>query len=100
MWQIETGPVWCLCNSNLSSCSSYRGNDLHKAVDLVCDDFGIIGAPFSGSSAGPVSRKESAGNQFDGVKLLNDGKEDKILTALGSGCNKQNNLLENVKKTY
>jgi len=62
----------------------------------VCDDFGII--DLFGSLAGPVSLKESAGNQFDGVKLLNDGKEDKISTALGSGCNKQNNLLENVKK--
>ncbi|KAJ4930049.1 hypothetical protein JOQ06_019064 [Pogonophryne albipinna] len=52
--------------------NSHKGNDLHKAVDLVCDDFDIIGAPFSGSLAGPVSRKESAGNQFDVVKLLND----------------------------
>uniref|UniRef100_A0A3Q3JVV2 Uncharacterized protein n=1 Tax=Monopterus albus TaxID=43700 RepID=A0A3Q3JVV2_MONAL len=35
---------------------SKRGNDLHKAVDLVCDDYGIVNAPFSGSLAGPVSQ--------------------------------------------
>lgn len=52
--------------------NSNRGNDLHKAVDLVCDDYGIINTPFSGSLAGPVSRKDPAGNQYDGVKLLND----------------------------
>ncbi|TKS83073.1 SH3 and PX domain-containing protein 2B [Collichthys lucidus] len=55
-----------------------RGNGLHKAVDLVCDDYGIVNTPFSGSLAGPVSRKDPAGNQYDGVKLLNDGKEDKM----------------------
>ncbi|XP_026228452.1 leukocyte cell-derived chemotaxin-2-like [Anabas testudineus] len=52
--------------------NSKRGDDLHKAVDLVCDDYGIVNAPFSGYLAGPVSRKDPAGNQFDGVKLLND----------------------------
>uniref|UniRef100_A0A8D0ATI0 Si:ch1073-204b8.1 n=2 Tax=Sander lucioperca TaxID=283035 RepID=A0A8D0ATI0_SANLU len=52
--------------------NSNRGNYLHKAVDLVCDDYGIVSAPFSGSLAGPVSRKEPTGNQFDGVKLVND----------------------------
>ncbi|KAL7390499.1 hypothetical protein ABVT39_022365 [Epinephelus coioides] len=51
---------------------SNRGNDLHKAVDLVCDDYSIVSAPFSGSLAGPVSRQEPAGNQYDGVKLLSD----------------------------
>uniref|UniRef100_A0A3B5AG95 Si:ch1073-204b8.1 n=1 Tax=Stegastes partitus TaxID=144197 RepID=A0A3B5AG95_9TELE len=34
--------------------NSKRVNGLHKAVDLVCDDYGIINAPFSGSLAGPV----------------------------------------------
>uniref|UniRef100_UPI0037E948F7 leukocyte cell-derived chemotaxin-2-like n=1 Tax=Semicossyphus pulcher TaxID=241346 RepID=UPI0037E948F7 len=52
--------------------NSRRGNDLHKAVDLVCDDYGIVSTPFSGTLAGPVSRKDPAGNQYDGVKLLND----------------------------
>ncbi|KAE8287597.1 hypothetical protein D5F01_LYC13646 [Larimichthys crocea] len=52
--------------------NSRRGNGLHKAVDLVCDDYGIVNTPFSGSLAGPVSRKDPAGNQYDGVKLLND----------------------------
>uniref|UniRef100_A0A3Q0RUP7 Si:ch1073-204b8.1 n=1 Tax=Amphilophus citrinellus TaxID=61819 RepID=A0A3Q0RUP7_AMPCI len=52
--------------------NSQRVNGLHKAVDLVCDDYSIINTPFSGSLAGPVSRKDPAGNQFDGVKLLSD----------------------------
>uniref|UniRef100_A0A3Q3FQ84 Si:ch1073-204b8.1 n=1 Tax=Labrus bergylta TaxID=56723 RepID=A0A3Q3FQ84_9LABR len=34
---------------------SRRGNKLHKAVDLVCDDYGIVNTPFSGSLAGPVN---------------------------------------------
>lgn len=42
----------------------------------MCDDYGVINAPFSGSLAGPVSQKDPAGNQYDGVKLLNDGKKD------------------------
>lgn len=48
-------------------------------MDLVCDDYGIINTPFSGSLAGPVSRKDPAGNQYDGVKLLSDGKKDEII---------------------
>lgn len=63
-------------NSGLSHHSSYRKNDLHKAVDLVCDDYGVINAPFSGSLAGPVRQTDSDGNQFDGVKLLSDGKDN------------------------
>lgn len=59
--------------------SFYRGNGLYKAVDLVCDDYSIINTIFSGSLAGPVSRKDLAGYQFDGVKLLSDGKRDKML---------------------
>lgn len=47
-------------------------------MDLVCDDYGIVNTPFSGSLAGPVSRKDPAGNQYDGVKLLSDGKKDEI----------------------
>lgn len=47
-------------------------------MDLVCDDYGIVNTPFSGSLAGAVSRKDPEGNQYDVVKLLNDGKEDKI----------------------
>ncbi|XP_019952691.2 leukocyte cell-derived chemotaxin-2-like isoform X1 [Paralichthys olivaceus] len=49
-----------------------RGNGLHKAVDLVCDDYGIVNTPFSGTLAGPVSRKDRAGNEYDGVKLVSD----------------------------
>ena len=48
-------------------------------MDLVCDDYGIVNGPFSGTLAGPVSRKDPAGNQYDGVKLLSDGMEDKML---------------------
>uniref|UniRef100_A0A3Q1CWG0 Uncharacterized protein n=1 Tax=Amphiprion ocellaris TaxID=80972 RepID=A0A3Q1CWG0_AMPOC len=67
-------------NNRIRACDSHgcgafnskRVNGLHKAVDLVCDDFGIINAPFSGSLAGPVSQKDPAGNQYDGVKLLSD----------------------------
>ncbi|XP_067463209.1 leukocyte cell-derived chemotaxin-2-like [Thunnus thynnus] len=52
--------------------NSRGGKGFHKAVDLVCDDYGIVNAPFSGSLAGPVSQKDHAGIQYDGVKLLND----------------------------
>ncbi|KAI3373849.1 hypothetical protein L3Q82_022431, partial [Scortum barcoo] len=31
---------------------SRRGDDLHRAVDLVCDDYSTINNPFSGSLAG------------------------------------------------
>lgn len=44
----------------------------------MCDDYGIVNTPFSGSLAGPVSRKDPAGNQYDGVKLLSDGKKDEV----------------------
>ncbi|XP_066502480.1 leukocyte cell-derived chemotaxin-2-like [Hoplias malabaricus] len=43
---------------------------LHKAVDVVCDDFGIINAPFSGILGGPVGRKVGV-FQYDGIKLSN-----------------------------
>uniref|UniRef100_A0A665TTS1 Si:ch1073-204b8.1 n=1 Tax=Echeneis naucrates TaxID=173247 RepID=A0A665TTS1_ECHNA len=52
--------------------NSKRCKGLHKAVDLVCDDYGSVNAPFSGNLAGPVSRKDPAGNRYDGVKLLSD----------------------------
>ncbi|XP_030292990.1 leukocyte cell-derived chemotaxin-2 [Sparus aurata] len=73
-------------NNRVRACDSHgcgafnsrRGNDLHKAVDLVCDDYSIVNTPFSGSLAGPVSRKDPAGNQYDGVKLLSDAHCVKI----------------------
>ncbi|KAM3869136.1 leukocyte cell-derived chemotaxin-2 [Diretmus argenteus] len=52
--------------------NSRRRDNLHKAVDLVCDDYGIINAPFSGSLAGPVGRTGPEGIQYDGVKLVSD----------------------------
>lgn len=48
-------------------------------MDLVCDDYGIINAPFSGNLAGPVSWRDAEGNQYDGVKLLSDGEEEEML---------------------
>ncbi|XP_049597580.1 uncharacterized protein [Syngnathus scovelli] len=45
---------------------------LNSTVDLVCADYGAVSAPFSGSLAGPVSQKDAAGFQYDGVKLAND----------------------------
>lgn len=47
-------------------------------MDLVCDDYGLVNAPFSGTLAGPVTRKDGAGSRYDGVKFLSDGKDDKI----------------------
>lgn len=44
----------------------------------MCEDYGVVSTPFSGSLAGPVSQRDPDGNQYDGVKLLNDGKEGKI----------------------
>lgn len=43
---------------------------------MVCADYAAISAPFSGSLAGPVSQKDAAGFQYDGVKLVNDGRID------------------------
>ncbi|XP_061902469.1 leukocyte cell-derived chemotaxin-2-like isoform X2 [Entelurus aequoreus] len=60
---------------DLHGCGAFnsRGNhDLQRAVDLVCSDYGTVNAPFSGSLAGPVSQKDPAGFQHDGVKLVND----------------------------
>ncbi|XP_041742988.1 uncharacterized protein LOC121574433 [Coregonus clupeaformis] len=42
------------------------GDSLHKAVDVVCDDYSIVNSPFSGTLRGPV-----VGIQYDGVKLSN-----------------------------
>ena len=64
--------------ATLSCHSSSRDNRVHKAVDLVCDDYNVINAPFSGSLAGPVSQKDPTGHQYDGVKLLSDGKKRKV----------------------
>lgn len=73
-WRESHCAIW-LTNTILSP-SSRRGNGLHKAVDLVCDDYAIINAPFSGNLAGPVSRRDPEGNRYDGVKLLSDGEEE------------------------
>ncbi|XP_063059088.1 uncharacterized protein LOC134452560 [Engraulis encrasicolus] len=55
-------------------CGSYNSASngvVHKAVDIVCDDYGSINAPFSGTLGGPVGRRGEDGIQFDGVKLSN-----------------------------
>ncbi|XP_073791611.1 leukocyte cell-derived chemotaxin-2-like isoform X1 [Danio rerio] len=44
---------------------------LHKGIDIVCDDYGIINAPFSGNLGGPVGRAVGESIQYDGVKLYN-----------------------------
>ncbi|XP_047463390.1 leukocyte cell-derived chemotaxin-2-like [Mugil cephalus] len=81
---VQAGAWSVLCaghhNNRVRACDAHgcgafnskRDNGLHKAVDLVCDDYGIINTPFTGSLAGPVSRKDTAGNRYDGVKLLSD----------------------------
>lgn len=69
-----------LLNFSLFCRSPYRDNVLHKAVDLVCDDYGIVNAPFSGSLAGPVRQTDPVGTQYDGVKFLSDGKMSKVNT--------------------
>ncbi|KAJ7997193.1 hypothetical protein DPEC_G00226410 [Dallia pectoralis] len=42
------------------------GDGVRKGVDVVCDDYGVVNAPFSGTLGGPV-----AGVQYDGVILSN-----------------------------
>lgn len=53
---------------------STRDGAHHKGVDIVCDDYGNIKAPFTGTLGGPVGRRGVDGIQFDGVKLSNSGK--------------------------
>lgn len=47
----------------------------NTAVDLVCDNYIINKALFSGSLAGPVSQRDPDGNQYEGVKRLSDGRK-------------------------
>lgn len=69
-------------NNRVRACDGYgcgafnsrRGDKLHKAVDLVCDDYGVINAPFSGVLSGPVSLSDPSGIQYDGVKLVSSGR--------------------------
>ncbi|XP_061596766.1 leukocyte cell-derived chemotaxin-2-like [Cololabis saira] len=60
------------CDAHGCGAFSSERDSFHGAVDLVCDDYSVINAPFSGSLAGPVSRKDQAGHQYDGVKLQSD----------------------------
>ncbi|XP_073680563.1 leukocyte cell-derived chemotaxin-2-like [Garra rufa] len=43
----------------------------HKGTDIVCSDYGIINAPFTGNLGGPVGRAVGDSIQYDGVKLYN-----------------------------
>lgn len=58
----------------IGSFMSCRNSALHKGVDVMCDDYGNINAPFTGTLGGPVGRRGTDGIQFDGVKLSNSGK--------------------------
>ncbi len=46
---------------------------VHKGIDIVCGDYGIVNAPFSGNLCGPVGRAVGDSIQYDGVKLYNKG---------------------------
>ncbi|XP_052444485.1 leukocyte cell-derived chemotaxin-2-like isoform X1 [Carassius gibelio] len=47
-----------------------RSDDrIHKGIHIVCGDYGIINAPFSGNLGGPVGRAVGDSVQYDGVKL-------------------------------
>uniref|UniRef100_A0A3B4A7P6 Uncharacterized protein n=1 Tax=Periophthalmus magnuspinnatus TaxID=409849 RepID=A0A3B4A7P6_9GOBI len=73
-------------NNRVRACDAYGcgafnsrrfvGAKLHKAVDIVCDDLGVIQAPFSGNVSGPVSYTDPKGNQYEGVKLIGKGTSD------------------------
>ncbi|XP_067280860.1 leukocyte cell-derived chemotaxin-2-like [Pseudorasbora parva] len=76
--------VWStLCagshHNRVRACDSYgcggfnsRSNGgIHKGIDIVCSDYGIINAPFSGNLGGPVGRAVRDSFQYDGVKLYN-----------------------------
>ncbi|XP_056451337.1 leukocyte cell-derived chemotaxin-2-like isoform X1 [Gadus chalcogrammus] len=83
---VPAGPWSILCaghhNNRVRACDVYgcgaynqrRGEDLHEAVDLVCGDFAVVNAPFSGVLAGPVGRVGHDGLQYDGVKIISDGE--------------------------
>ncbi|XP_067113795.1 leukocyte cell-derived chemotaxin-2-like [Osmerus mordax] len=51
--------------------NSNRGVGRHEAVDVVCEDYGIVNAPFSGTLGGLAGRAGPDGMHYDGVKLLN-----------------------------
>ncbi len=46
---------------------------IHKGIDIVCGDYSIVNAPFSGNLGGPVGRAVGDSIQYDGVKLYNKG---------------------------
>ncbi|XP_077403017.1 leukocyte cell-derived chemotaxin-2 [Vanacampus margaritifer] len=65
---------------DMHGCGAFNSKGgLKRTLDLVCADYGTVSAPFSGSLAGPVSQKDAAGFQYDGVKLVNDEHCVKIL---------------------
>ncbi|XP_035289542.1 myeloid protein 1-like [Anguilla anguilla] len=53
---------------------SKRGGRIHKAVDVVCEDYSVIRAPFQGTLGGPAQWRGKDGIQYDGVKLSNSGR--------------------------
>ena len=48
----------------------------------MCGDFAVVNAPFSGVLAGPVGRVGPDGIQYDGVKILSDGKSIQLNVSL------------------
>ncbi|XP_077597163.1 leukocyte cell-derived chemotaxin-2 [Stigmatopora nigra] len=58
---------------DLHGCGAFNSRGgLNRTVDLVCDDYGTVNAPFQGSLSGPVSQKDHGGFLYDGVKLFNN----------------------------
>ncbi|KAL0994756.1 hypothetical protein UPYG_G00126780 [Umbra pygmaea] len=55
---------------DMFGCGSFNSrrddHSLHKAVDVVCEDYGLVNAPFTGTLRGPV-----VGVPYDGVMLSN-----------------------------
>ncbi|XP_015205061.2 leukocyte cell-derived chemotaxin-2-like [Lepisosteus oculatus] len=51
--------------------NSKRGSHVHKAVDIVCDDYTVVHAPFTGMLRGRVQPHGDSSTNDDGVELSN-----------------------------
>lgn len=71
-------PVWVRNTSRNCIPPFHRAGSSHKAVDVVCDDYAAVNAPFSGTLGGPVSRTQGDALHYDGVKLYNSGRSCEI----------------------
>ncbi|XP_050949091.1 leukocyte cell-derived chemotaxin-2 isoform X1 [Labeo rohita] len=83
-WCCTPATAWsALCagshHNRARACDSYgcggfnsrSDGRIHKGIDIVCGDYGIINAPFTGNLGGPVGRAAGDSVQYDGVKLYN-----------------------------